>query len=352
MKRVVERERNKTYYRRLDWLSDGRLDSSYYDTLASEARLASFVAIATGRIPAEHWFKLGRSLTQSGGSRALLSWSASMFEYLMPLLVMRTYAGTLLHETYHAIVQRHIQYGERRGVPWGISESAYNAQDLDGNYQYRAFGVPGLGLKRGLADALVIAPYASFLAAPLAPAEVLDNLDRFRAAGLDGKYGFYEAIDYTAERLPADHVGGLPLPTYMAHHQGMSLVAVDNVVNDSPMQRRFHADPRVRAAELLLQEKAPRDILISTVRTEAAERGVVDVAEHPDTRLVLNPAQALRATNMSDPMAKSTSPTPTALSGTTRRGKYTLVTRFWLPTTLLPADVSDPEKKVHISMPA
>jgi cyclic beta-1,2-glucan synthetase len=252
-------------------VSDGRLDASYYDTLASEARLASFVAIATGRIQAEHWFKLGRSLTPSGGSRALLSWSASMFEYLMPLLVMRTYAGTLLNETYHAIVQRHIQYGERRGVPWGISESAYNARDLDGNFQYRAFGVPGLGLKRGLADDLVIAPYASFLAAPLAPAEVIDNLERLSHAGLEGKYGFYEAIDYTPERLPADHVGGLPLPTYMAHHQGMSLVAVDNVINGSPMQRRFHADPRVRSAELLLQERIPHLIPLKNAPVDRAE---------------------------------------------------------------------------------
>jgi cyclic beta-1,2-glucan synthetase len=252
-------------------VSDGRLDASFYDTLASEARLASFVAIATGRIPAEHWFKLGRSLTPSGGSRALLSWSASMFEYLMPLLVMRTYTGTLLDETYHAIVQRHIQYGERRGVPWGISESAYNARDLDGNFQYRAFGVPGLGLKRGLADDLVIAPYASFLAAPFAPAEVLANLDRLRDAGVAGKYGPYEAIDYTAERLPAEHVGGLPLQTYMAHHQGMSLVAIDNVVNDSPMQRRFHADPRVQAAELLLQERIPHLVPLKNPPIERAE---------------------------------------------------------------------------------
>ena len=252
-------------------VTDGRLDASYYDTLASEARLASFLAIATGRIPAEHWFKLGRSLTSTGGSRALLSWSASMFEYLMPLLVMRTYPGTLLDETYHAIVQRHIQYGERRSVPWGISESAYNARDLEGNYQYRAFGVPGLGLKRGLADDLVVAPYASFLAALVSPEEVLDNLDRLSAAGLEGKYAFYEAIDYTLERLPSDHVSGVPLATYMAHHQGMSLVAIDNVINDSPMQRRFHADPRVRAAELLLQERIPHLVPLKNPPIERAE---------------------------------------------------------------------------------
>ena len=252
-------------------VTDGRLDGSYYDTLASEARLASFLAIATGSIQAEHWFKLGRSLTSTGGSRALLSWSASMFEYLMPLLVMRTYPGTLLDETYHAIVLRHIQYGERRGVPWGISESAYNARDLDGNYQYRAFGVPGLGLKRGLADDLVVAPYASFLAAQLSPELALDNLNRLRAAGLEGKYAFYESIDYTPERLPADHADGLPLPTYMAHHQGMSLVALDNVINDSPMQRRFHADPRVRAAELLLQERIPHLVPLKNPPIERAD---------------------------------------------------------------------------------
>jgi cyclic beta-1,2-glucan synthetase len=252
-------------------VTDGRLDASYYDALASEARLASFLAIASGKVAHDHWFKLGRSLTSSGGSRALLSWSASMFEYLMPVLVMRTYPGTLLHETYAAIVERQIQYAVRRGVPWGISESAYHAQDLDGNYQYRAFGVPGLGLKRGLADDLVVAPYASFLAAPLAPAAVLENLDRLRAAGMEGRYGFYEAIDYTAERLPKDHAGGITLPTYMAHHQGMSLVAIDNTLNGSPMQARFHADPRVQAAELLLQERIPHLVPLKNPPIEKAD---------------------------------------------------------------------------------
>jgi cellobiose phosphorylase len=250
---------------------DGRLDASYYDTLASEARLASFLAIATGRISHEHWFRLGRSLTPSGASRALLSWNASMFEYLMPLLVMRTYPGTLLHETYGAVVQRQIHYGARRGVPWGISESAYHAQDLEGNYQYRGFGVPGLGLKRGLADDLVIAPYASFLAAPLAPDAVLANLERLREEGAEGKYGFYESIDYTIDRLPKERTDGIVLPTYMAHHQGMTLVSLDNAVNLSPMQRRFHADPRVQAAELLLQERIPHLVPLKNPPIEKAE---------------------------------------------------------------------------------
>jgi cyclic beta-1,2-glucan synthetase len=253
-------------------VSDGRLDVSYYDTLASEARLASFLAIATGKIAPDHWFRLGRSLTPSGGSRALLSWSASMFEYLMPLLVMRTYPGTLLHETYGAVVQRQIQYGQRRGVPWGISESAYYAQDLDGNYQYRAFGVPGLGLKRGLGDDLVVAPYATFLASTIDPRAVHDNAERLRAEGLEGRFGFYEAIDYTADRFPPEHAGGgIALPTYMAHHQGMTLVSIDNALNGSPMPNRFHADLRVQSAELLLQERIPHLVPLKNPPIEKAE---------------------------------------------------------------------------------
>ena len=239
---------------------DGRLDPSFYDALASEARLTSFVAIATGQVRQEHWFKLGRSLTPTGNERALLSWSASMFEYFMPLLVMRAYPGTLLEETYRAVVARQMHYGASRKVPWGISESAYNAQDLDRNYQYRAFGVPGLGLKRGLADDLVIAPYASMLAAPLAAADVLHNLERLERLGMSGRYGFYEAIDFTPLRVPEGTSRGVVLPTFMAHHQGMSLVSLDNALHDFPMQRRFHDDPRVQSADLLLQERIPHQV--------------------------------------------------------------------------------------------
>ena len=168
-----------------------------------------------------------------------------MFEYLMPLLVMRAYPNTLLDETYEAVVSRQMKYGAQRGVPWGISESAYNLQDLDGNYQYRAFGVPGLGLKRGLADDLVIAPYATVLAAMVSPSDAVANLKALREAGLAGRLGYYEAIDYTEERLPKNQRGGVVLPTYMAHHQGMSLLALGEVLNGSPMQRRFHADSRI-----------------------------------------------------------------------------------------------------------
>jgi len=292
-------------------VAEGRLDASYYDTLASEARLASFMAIATGRIAPDHWFKLGRSLTPAGRSRALLSWSASMFEYLMPLLVMRSYPGTLLEETYNAVIDRQVQYGERRGVPWGVSESVYFAQDLEGNYQYRAFGVPGLGLKRGLGDDLVVAPYASLLAAPLAPREVLANLERLRSQGMTGRYGYYDAIDYTADRLPKDYEGGMPLLTYMAHHQGMTLLALDNALHDSPMQARFHSDPRVKAAELVLQERLPHLVPLKNPPIEKAEhvpwarqpvapqfrRYITPHTLSPRTHLLSNGSYAVMLTN-------------------------------------------------------
>jgi cellobiose phosphorylase len=236
--------------------TEGRRDPTYYDALASEARLASFIAIAMRHVSQEHWFKLGRLMAPVGHQRALVSWSASMFEYLMPLLIMRTYPRTLLNETYEAAVTRHIDYAKDLGVPWGISESAYNVQDTGGNYQYRAFGVPGLGLKRGLADDLVIAPYASLLAASTRPQEVLENLQHLASEGALGPLGYYEAIDYTADRLEAGQRRAI-IKTYMAHHHGMSLVALNNCLNANIMQARFHADPRVQAAELLLQERSP-----------------------------------------------------------------------------------------------
>jgi cyclic beta-1,2-glucan synthetase len=252
-------------------VTDGRRDASFYDTFASEARLASFVAIAIGQIPHDHWFKLGRTLTPSGRARALLSWSASMFEYFMPLLVMRAYPATLLDETYRAVIDRQMQYAASRKVPWGMSESAYNAQDLDRNYQYRAFGVPGLGLKRGLGEDLVVAPYASILAAPLVAIDVRRNLESLARIGMAGRYGFYEAIDFTPARLPDPRSRGVVLPTFMAHHQGMSLVALDNALHDFPMQRRFHGEPRVQAADLLLQERIPHEVPLRNPPIELAD---------------------------------------------------------------------------------
>jgi cyclic beta-1,2-glucan synthetase len=218
-----------------------RLDASFYDLLASEARLASFVAIAQGKLPQEHWFRLGRSLTSRGGKPALLSWSGSMFEYLMPLLVMPTYRGTILDETYRGVVERQIEYGHERGVPWGVSESGYNKTDAQLNYQYRAFGVPGLGFKRGLADDLVIAPYACAMALMVAPAAATENLRRLAREGRLGPHGFYEAIDYTPARLPRGQES-VTVASYMAHHQGMSFLALDYLLarppDAAPLRRR------------------------------------------------------------------------------------------------------------------
>jgi cyclic beta-1,2-glucan synthetase len=232
----------------------GRLDSNHYDLLASEARIASLVAIGKGNVPQSHWLYLARPLTEVGNTRALLSWSGTMFEYLMPSLFLRSYRNTLLNQTYEAVVQRHISYGKEKGVPWGISESGFYYLDAHQAYQYRAFGVPGLGYKRGLADDLVVAPYASLIALPFDPQAVVQNLKHFRKLNMHGLYGLYEAIDFTTERLGAGQEYGI-VRSYMAHHQGMILVALDNYLFGNKMVRRFHADLRVENVELLLQEQ-------------------------------------------------------------------------------------------------
>ena len=210
---------------------EGTLDPSYYDLLASEARLTSFVAIAKGDVEADHWFRLGRGLTPVGRGSALISWSGSMFEYLMPALVMRAPVGSLLEQTSRLVVARQIRYAAELGVPWGISESGYNARDLMQTYQYSGFGVPGLALKRGLSEDVVVAPYATALAAMIDPEAAVRNFGRLSAEGAAGQFGFREALDYTPRRLPAGASVAV-VKSYMAHHQGMTLVALGNVVND------------------------------------------------------------------------------------------------------------------------
>ncbi len=251
-------------------VSDDRQDASYYDMLASEARLGNFVAIAQGLVPQESWFALGRLLTPTAGEPALLSWSGSMFEYLMPLLVMPTFENTLLDSTYRAVVERQIAYGAQRNVPWGMSESGYNTVDAALNYQYRAFGVPGLGLKRGLADDLVVSPYASALALMVAPEAACRNLQRLAEDGLAGRYGFYEAIDYTASRLPRGHSSAV-IRSFMAHHQGMVLLSFAYLLLDRPMQKRFVSDTMFQATTLLLEERVPKvgTLQLHTVRFAA-----------------------------------------------------------------------------------
>ncbi len=231
-------------------------DSGRYDLLASEARILSYVAIAQGQVPSSHWFTLGRQLTIAAGRPTLVSWSGSMFEYLMPQLVMPTFRNTLLEDTCRAAVARQIQYGAQQQVPWGVSESAYNATDPNLVYQYRAFGVPGLGLKRGLGDDLVIAPYATVLALMVDPAAACNNLERLAGLGSLTRYGFYEALDFTAGRV-SEGEDFARVRSWMAHHHGMSLLALSSVLNRQPMQRRFLREPMFRAFALLLREKIP-----------------------------------------------------------------------------------------------
>ena len=258
-------------YRLADAEGPGRLDPSYYDLLASEARLASFITIAKGELPETHWFHLGRLLTSIEGNPTLLSWSGTIFEYLMPLLVMRSYPGTLLDRSCEMAVRSQRRYAAERGVPWGISESAYGLVDRHENYQYKAFGVPGLGLKRGLGDELVVAPYATALAAMLDPVAAARNFRRLEAEGLRGEYGFYESIDYAHPQpepptFPAQLTKGQVVRAFFAHHQGMTLVSLANVLAGDVMVKRFHADPRVQATELLLQERVPRHAPITLPR--------------------------------------------------------------------------------------
>ena len=264
-------------YRLADTEGPGRLDASFYDLLASEARLASFVAIAKGDVPQHHWFHLGRLVTNVNGRATLMSWGGTMFEYLMPLLLMRNFPGTLLDQSCRACVRRQIEYGRQRGVPWGISESAYAFTDRAGNYQYRAFGVPGLGLRRGLSNDLVVAPYATALASLISPAAAAQNFERLARQGMDGRFGFYEALDCRpqepATEPAATESGEHPtvVRAFFAHHQGMSLVALANVVCHDTFVARFHADPYVQATELLLQERVPREAILSEPRPAESE---------------------------------------------------------------------------------
>ncbi|MBK8680900.1 MAG: cyclic beta 1-2 glucan synthetase [Bacteroidetes bacterium] len=236
---------------------DHRIDPSYYDLLASEVRLCIFVCIAQGKLPEESWFALGRLLTNLEGESILLSWSGSMFEYLMPLLVMPTFENTLLDETYKAAVDWQIKYGKKTGRPWGISESGYNMINASSNYQYRAFGAPGLGLKRGLEEDTVIAPYATVMALMVEPKKACENLELLHKKGIEGRYGFYEAVDYTPSRLPRGQSRAI-VYSFMTHHHGMSLLSLAYLLLDKPMQKLFEAEPQFKATLLLLQERVPK----------------------------------------------------------------------------------------------
>jgi cyclic beta-1,2-glucan synthetase len=266
-------------------VADETLDPNYYDLLASEARLASFVAIAKGDLPTRHWFRLGRAMVPLGFKAALISWSGSMFEYLMPSLVMRAPAGSLLELTSRLIVRQQMKYGAARGVPWGTSESAYNARDLELTYQYSSFGIPALGLKRGLGGNTVIAPYATALSAMVDPPAAARNFAHLGGVGGRGRYGWYEALDYTKTRLPEGADVAI-VRTYMAHHQGMTVVAIANALHDDAMRSRFHAEPIIKATELLLQERMPRDVALfeSKAKAEEAAASIGEIASSTGRR--------------------------------------------------------------------
>ena len=278
-------------------VDDAAPDDGYYDLLASEARLASFVAIAKGDVPATHWFHLGRASTTVRRRPILLSWSGTMFEYLMPSLVLQTPRGTLLDQTCRRAVARQIEYGGEVGIPWGISESAYNQRDRALTYQYSDFGVPGLGLKRGLDEDLVIAPYATAMAAMYDGPAAVRNLERLQAEGGQGRYGPYEAIDYTPVRLAEGQTAAV-VRAYMAHHQGISLVALGNALRDGIMRRRFHSDPQMRAAELLLQERPPRELAEHRPRLESLPAAAGTDATRPATRQFDTPHTPIPAAHL------------------------------------------------------
>ncbi|TVQ45060.1 MAG: glycosyltransferase 36 [Saprospirales bacterium] len=266
-------------------LDSVQFDTSTYDLLASEARIASYIAISKGDVPVEHWFRLSRRLTSINREEILLSWGGTMFEYLMPLLFNKSYPDTLMSNTYQNVINWQKKYGDNRGLPWGFSESAYHFLNIDLHYQYRTFGAPGLGLKRGLADEYVVAPYASLLALMVNAKASIQNLKEIEKVGGFGLFGFYDAIDYTPSHFDSD-VPFKVVKTYMVHHHGMSLIALDNFLNDWTINNNFHADPRIKSCELLLQERIPKGVPIKEphpidAELEPGEKTSVQyIAEH------------------------------------------------------------------------
>ncbi len=248
-----------------------KLTDTYYDLLASEARQASLIAIAKKDIPAKHWNNLSRTLTTLGKYKGLISWSGTAFEYLMPNINIRKYEGSLLDESCKFMVMSQMKYADKLGIPWGISEAAFNLKDLNSNYQYKAFGVPWLGLKRGLGDEMVVSSYGCILAITDFPKAVLQNLKALEKQGMHGKYGFYEAIDYTPERLTPGKKNA-PVETYMAHHQALILLSINNLLNNNIMQKRFMENPEIKAIDILLQERMPSDMLITKERKEKTKK--------------------------------------------------------------------------------
>ena len=245
-------------------LEQNKLTPSYYDLLATEARQASLVAIAKRDIPSAHWNKLGRNLTNLGAYRGLVSWGGTAFEYLMPTISIPSYPTTLLDESCRFAILSQRRYGKKLGVPWGISESAYNMKDLKGNYQYKTFGIPWLGLKQGLEEDAVVSPYATVLALQFYPKEAIQNLKMLAKSGSIGKYGFYESIDYKPKKTV--------IRNFMAHHQGLILSAINNIINNNILQKRFMSNPEMQGIEILLEERMPERVIITKEKKERVDK--------------------------------------------------------------------------------
>ncbi|WP_336278757.1 GH36-type glycosyl hydrolase domain-containing protein [Bartonella sp. CB175] len=276
-------------------VQENKLDDSCYDLLASEARLSSLFAIAKGDLKLKHWFHLGRLLIPIGWKGALLSWSGSMFEYLMPSLITHEPLGSILDQTNRLIIRHQIQYAHKRGLPWGISEAAFNARDHLMNYQYANFGDPNLGLQRGLSRNAVIAPYASLLAAQYMPAHAVTNLKRLRNLGALGVYGYYDSVDFTPSRVQTGKKYAI-VRNYYAHHHGMSILAVNNVIFQGRMRDRFHCDPVIEAVQFLLQERAPHHIPIIQTKTVNNMRKNAQELDEAPLRIITNPLLKPRST--------------------------------------------------------
>ena len=306
-------------------VSTNTLDPNCYDLLASEARLASLFAIAKGEVKTRHWFHLGRAATPIGAGSALISWSGSMFEYLMPALVMRAPVGSMLEQTARRVVQRQRSYAAGLALPWGISESAYNTRDIEMTYQYSNFGVPGLGLKRGLSEDRVIAPYATALAAMVDSQAAVQNFAALARLGAQSRYGFYEALDFTAPRLPEGGTCAI-VRSYMAHHQGMTITALANVLQDGRLRSRFHAEPMIQAVDLLLQERVPRDAPVAAPHATDVQISPVEHSASPSLRRFDSPADAWPSAHLLSNGRYSVTLTPTG-AGFSRWGQLA-VTRW------------------------
>ena len=247
------------------------LTNSYYDLLASEARQASLVAIAKKDVPVKHWNSLSRTLTSLNKYKGLISWSGTAFEYLMPNINIKQYESSLLDESCRFLIMSQIEYAKKLGIPWGISEAAFNLKDFNNNYQYKSFGVPWLGLKRGLEDDMVVAPYSVFLSLNYVPKQAIENLKELEKENMCDKYGFYESIDYTISRLKYGKKYE-PVKTYMAHHQALSLLSINNFINNNILVKRFMDNPEIEAIDILLQERIPEKAIITKEKKEKIEK--------------------------------------------------------------------------------